>query len=160
MVKSQYYNSRKGRRCRGNAASEFAIALPFLLLLMVGSAELGRMMYSYITLDKAVRASARYVADHALDGSTGLILISADVASSARNLVVYGAPAIGDGEPLLDGLSGNDVTVQAIDNIHLQVTASYQFTPLFSHIPTFGFTQQDISLEVTLNSAVTMRALR
>ena len=159
MVKSQYYNSRKGRRCRGNAASEFAIALPFLLMLMLGSAELGRMMFSYITLDKAVRGSARYVADHALDGSTGLILISADVASSARNLVVYGAPAIGD-EPLLDGLSGNDVTVQAIDNIHLQVTASYQFTPLFSHIPTFGFTQQDISLEVTLNSAVTMRALR
>jgi len=158
MVKSQYYNSRKGRRCRGNAASEFAIALPFLLMLMLGSAELGRMMFSYITLDKAVRGSARYVANHALDGSTGLILISADVASSARNLVVYGAPAIG--EPLLDGLSGNDVTVQAIDNIHLQVTASYQYTPLFSHIPTFGFTQQDISLEVTLNSAVTMRALR
>lgn len=158
MVKSQYYNSRKGRRCRGNAASEFAIALPFLLMLMLGSAELGRMMFSYITLDKAVRGSARYVANHALDGSTGLILISADVASSARNLVVYGAPAIG--ELLLDGLSGNDVTVQAIDNIHLQVTASYQYTPLFSHIPTFGFTQQDISLEVTLNSAVTMRALR
>ncbi len=79
-------------RQRGSAVVELAIVLPLLLLIFLGTAEFGRALFQYNTLTKAVRDGARYISQHSLKGSTGVV----DVPSSAvavvetKNLVVYG----------------------------------------------------------------------
>jgi Flp pilus assembly protein TadG len=46
------------RREKGNATVELAIVFPILLLLFVGTAELGRLFYTYTTLAKATKTGA------------------------------------------------------------------------------------------------------
>lgn len=46
----------------GAALVEAALVIPIMIVIMAGLFELGRAAYAYHTLDKAVRASARYVA--------------------------------------------------------------------------------------------------
>jgi Flp pilus assembly protein TadG len=50
---------------RGSAAVEAAIVLPVLLLLLLGSMELGRLMWTYNTMLSGVEEGARYVLVHA-----------------------------------------------------------------------------------------------
>lgn len=46
---------------RGSAVVELAIVFPILLLLFVGTAELGRLFATYNTLSKATKLGARYL---------------------------------------------------------------------------------------------------
>jgi Flp pilus assembly protein TadG len=66
--------------CRGAAAVEFAIVLPLLLLLLVGSVELGRVMWTYNTMLSGVEEGARYVLVHARSSAP---LPSCDAQSAA-----------------------------------------------------------------------------
>lgn len=53
------------RFCRavsGSAATEFALVVPFYLILFVGFFETGNLMYDYHIVSKAVRDGARYAA--------------------------------------------------------------------------------------------------
>lgn len=52
--------TRVGRRRRGQSLVELGVALPFLLLLMLGTLDLGRMFFDYIELRNAVREGAAY----------------------------------------------------------------------------------------------------
>lgn len=47
------------RRQRGTAALEFALVLPALLLFMLGIMDVGRLVWTQTTLDRAVEAAAR-----------------------------------------------------------------------------------------------------
>lgn len=47
---------------RGAAAAEMALVMPLLLVIMIGSVELGHFMYNEHILAKAVRDGARYAA--------------------------------------------------------------------------------------------------
>jgi Flp pilus assembly protein TadG len=47
------------RRCRGQAIVETALLLPILMLLVMGSADLGRVFYYSIAVTNAVREAAR-----------------------------------------------------------------------------------------------------
>ena len=49
------------RRDDGTQMIEFAIVFPVLLLLFAGTAELGRVFYTYTSLAKATRGGARYL---------------------------------------------------------------------------------------------------
>jgi len=80
-------NMKKTRKERGVELLEFALVLPFLLLLLVGTIEFGRAFYSYHILSKAVRDGARYLATSRIS-STGTVDATAE--SKTRNLVVYG----------------------------------------------------------------------
>lgn len=157
MRRSSYPSGNK--RQRGIAMVEFTIVLPLMLLLLVATAELGRAFYEYNTLTKTVRDGARYLADTALDGTTGVIdLTDAKIAETA-NLVVYGNIA-GAGGPLLNGLSAADVSVVEVNPTHIQVSASYQYSPIFpGGIPTFGLGSGNISTGYTFQAQVTMRVL-
>jgi len=141
---------------QGIALVEFVIVLPLLLILLMATAEFGRMFYHYNTLTKTVRDGARYLAEQATPGTTGQINITDEVAVIARNLVAYGQP--GTGEPLLEGLSAADVAVLQIDTDHVQVSAAYEYPPIFEILPMFGF-GGDVESARTLNATVTMRAL-
>ncbi|QBQ55876.1 TadE/TadG family type IV pilus assembly protein [Nitrosococcus wardiae] len=144
-------------RQRGIAATEFVIVLPVILLLMLGTAELGRAFYQYNTLTKAVRDGARYLADNAIKGATGVIDIDAATEAETKNLVVYGNTTA-SGSPLLEGWSPAEVTAAGFDAAHVRVSATFAFKPMFSRIPAFGL-GEDIVLELNFQAATTMRAL-
>ena len=79
--------------CRGAAAVEAAIVLPLLLLLLVGSIELGRVMSIYNTMLSGVEEGARYVLVHAQ--------LSAPLPSCGAQSAVVACPAP-SGTPLAD----------------------------------------------------------
>ena len=55
-------HKRQGQR--GVAAVEFALLLTPLVLMVFGTTELGRAIYTYNTLDKTVRDAARHLSQH------------------------------------------------------------------------------------------------
>lgn len=148
------------RRSRGLATVEFAICAPVLFFLMVGTAEVGRLLYQYNTLMKAVRDGARYAAAHASENnSTRVVSISAQVSTQTRNLVVNGNIA-GTGAPVLPGLSFENVNVSDAGFGFVQVNVdNYFFTPILGDaLPSFGL-GDEITLRMELPATVVMRAL-
>jgi len=77
---------------RGVALVEFALILPFLLLLSLITVEFGRAIWQYNTLTKSVRDAARYLS----------LQTPGTKMAQAKNLVVYGNLA-GTGAPLARG---------------------------------------------------------
>jgi Flp pilus assembly protein TadG len=77
------------KREDGSSMIEFAIVFPVLLILFVGSAELGRLFYTYTTLAKATDVGARYLSTsrNAVNGTATEITTEK---TTAKNLVVYG----------------------------------------------------------------------
>lgn len=86
------------KRQRGVAIVEFALILPFLLLLTFITTEFGRAIWEYNTLTKSVRDAARYLS----------IQTPGTHIAEARNLMVYGNLK-GTGTPLALGLSTSNV---------------------------------------------------
>lgn len=146
----------RGRQ-RGVAIVEFAITLPLLMLLLLATAEIGRALFQYNTLTKAVRDSARYVSG-ARVGSTGVFSLTNEIRTAAQRLVVYGNAA-GAGPALLPGLAPGDVTVAPSSADYVTVSAVYNFTPMLgSELETFGV-GRPISLAFPMRAAVVMRVL-
>jgi Flp pilus assembly protein TadG len=149
------------RHVRGLAAVELALIAPFFLFLMVGTAELGRALYEYNTLTKAVRNGAQYLARHAVTAAG--IVNTAPYETAAKNLVVYGDPT-GNSSALLKDMKTDDVTVTALTVApsatpnYINVTATYKFQPAFAIIPSFG-TGNDVTPPGTFSASVTMRGL-
>lgn len=83
---------------KGVALVEFALILPFLLLLSITAVEFGRAIWEYNTLTKSVRDAARYLS----------IQTPGTNIDVARNLMVYGNRS-GTGSPLAIGLSLTNV---------------------------------------------------
>lgn len=156
----------KGRE-RGTSTVEFAIVMPFMLFLLLGVAEFGQAFNQYNIMTKAVRDGVRYAAEEAMFG--GLEVIDLDrldsggvtVRSRTCNLVVYGRPSA-SGEPLLPGWNTSDVTVSQLGTDRVQVSATYQYTPLLGEgasLPTFGLGEGPLSLAFTFHATVVMPAL-
>jgi Flp pilus assembly protein TadG len=95
-------NRQSGKKQRGVAIVEFALILPFLVLLSITAAEFGRAIWEYQTLTKSVRDAARYLAIQTPGAAAGV--------TRARNLMVYGNLS-GTGRPLAIGLSLTNVPV-------------------------------------------------
>jgi Flp pilus assembly protein TadG len=145
-------------RQRGVATIEFAICAPVLLLLMLATAEVGRMLIQYNTLSKAVRDGARYTVREAANGSTGTVLITNTVRNNTQNLVVTGTMA-GTGTPLLPGLTVANVTVTDAGGGFVAVSATYTYQPMLgAALPTFT-SRGAISTSVPLTATIVMRAL-
>lgn len=145
---------------------EFAIALPLIILLALAVTELGRGLYQYNTLTKAVHQGARYLGDVAI-GNSKIIAIDDHIAET-KNLVVYG-DVDGGTIPVLPGFSTANVTVSTVDVTlpgdtalaggglspnHVQVSATYTFTPLFPALANLGY-----SMVPTMTASVVERAL-
>lgn len=77
------------QREKGNATVELAIVFPILLLLFVGTAELGRLFYTYTTLAKATKTGARYLSKSIDLTSSDATKVTA-VKLKAQSLVVCG----------------------------------------------------------------------
>jgi len=86
---------------RGQSLLEFAMVLPVLLLLAIGTIEFGRAYYQYNTLSKAVRQGARYMSTHGYTTAEQ---------TNAKRMVVYGNAA-GTGTPVLPGLTTGNIVI-------------------------------------------------
>ena len=132
-------------RQAGVALVEFALILPFLLLLSITAIELGREIWQYNTLTKSVRDSARYLS----------LQTPGTKITQARNLAVYGNLG-GTGTPLATGLSTSHVpnptwqtagTTPVINTVRVTISG-YAFTPMFANafgMPFGTLTYSDIS---------------
>lgn len=109
---------RTSKKQSGVAAVEMALLLPFLLLLAFGLTELGRAVYQYNILAKAVRDGARHLTQYEPGNAVR--------ADEARSLVVCGAIACGSKPPLLSGMSASYVHVH--DRLSDPVTYNLQST--------------------------------
>lgn len=147
--------SSRARRQRGIATVEFAICAPILFLLMLATAELGRLLFQYNTLAKAVRDGARYAAAAATN-SQRLVIITPAMSAATRNLVVTGNIA-GTGTPLLPELTVANVDVSNNGNGFIRVSVTYVYQPMLGTLPMFGF-GDPIDLSIPLSAAVIMRA--
>ena len=137
---------------------EFTIVLPILLILLMGVAEFGQAFWHYNTLTKSVEDGARHVAGRALQGSTGVVSVSAGLQAEGRNLVVYGN-VLGAGGALLPGLNTSHVTVANAGMGNVTVSAAYPYAPIFGFLPGFFYGSGANATGITLQTAVTMRAL-
>ena len=103
------------RREEGSYTIELAILFPILVLLFVGTAELGRLFYTYTTLSKATAVGARYLSTsrNAVNGTT---TEKANAKIEAKNLVVCGikstsATACTGQTPVVPGLTTANVSI-------------------------------------------------
>lgn len=129
MVHAQTSRELRGPRwARGLAAVEFVIAVPAMLLVALATAELGRAFVQYDTLSYSVRNSVRFLSENAIEGTSGVVNVSA-AAERTRNLAVYGN-AGGTGDPVLPGFVVDDVQVIDAGNNRVEVRATYDYQPL------------------------------
>jgi hypothetical protein len=152
-------------RQRGTAAVEFMIAVPLLLMLLIGVSEFGRLLFQYNTLTKSTRDAARYLSANARVGSTSVVVLDGTDISETQNLVVYGNTA-GTGQELLPNLVPGNVSVSCFGGgtncpgvDHVVVTAQYSYQPILGDLlPTFGLSA-DIPVNIVLTTSSVMRAL-
>jgi len=144
---AQSPSSTYNRKQKGQSLVEFAMVVPFLLLVVVGTIDLGRAYYYYNTISKAVREGARYASGHAYDSTTEL--------PNAKKMVVYGNSG-GSGNSVLPGLTTGMVTItprgggtdMTTPPLWVKVSVSYPYTSVIAGL---------ITLNLNFTPAVEMR---
>ena len=137
--------------------TEYVLFAPLLVLLMLATAEFGRAMMHYNALTKTLRDSVRFVAENAITNSTQVVNINATTRTQAQNLAVYGNTG-GNGSPVLPGLAIADITVTGTLTGDVEVSALYDYQPIFASIPAL-VAGGSISTTFTFDAGVRMRAL-
>ncbi len=110
---------------------EFAIVLPVLVLLFAGVTELGRLFYTYNSLAKATRSSARYLST---------VKNVPNNTNAAKNIVMCGnaAGCGGAGQPavIVPNLTASNIVVTpppsgtaAVKYVTVEITG-YTYKPL------------------------------
>jgi Flp pilus assembly protein TadG len=103
--------ARSFRRCeRGGSAAEFALILPFLVVLMFGGLELGYYFYSQHQVVKGVRDGARYASRQSFvalncDSRT----VPGGLETKIKEVTITGR--VSDGASRVPGWEPKDVTV-------------------------------------------------
>lgn len=127
--------ARLYRRVEGNAAIEFAFAVPFLLLLLSGAYDFGRGFNEKLRLDGAARAGAQYALYNydKVEDSAGVIQAARDDADDTAGLLtvtpVYYCTCL-DATPVACGGSctGGEVPLR-----YIQVHVSRTFDLMFDY---------------------------
>ena len=120
------------RRDSGGAIVEMAIVFPILLLLFVGTAEVGRLFYTYTTLAKATKLGARYLSNKK-ELTSGTQAERDALVLKAQSLVVCGYEVCTGRTPIVTGLTTANIavtlpdTTQPITSVRVQITG-YQYT--------------------------------
>ena len=131
---------RAGRR-RGQSLVELAISLPFMLLLMLGTIDMGRMFFDYIELRNAAREGAGYGSRNPTDTSGIELRVTNHGIPSGTTIAVTCFPS-----PSLCNTVGVEGTIV--------VETTREFQPI-----TTGFLQIFGIGPVTLQANASMRVL-
>ena len=134
------------QREKGNATIELAIVFPILLLLLVGTAELGRLFYTYTTLAKATKTGARYLSNAPDLTSTDPAKVTA-CKLRAQSLVVCGYEnCLGnqpDGttpkKPIVEGLNMSNPASNVSVNVFTQNEGGALITYVTVQITGYSF---------------------
>jgi Flp pilus assembly protein TadG len=125
---------------RGAAAAELAILLPLLVLLLLGSVDLGRFAYTYITVTSAARAGAAFGSMNPYTPNT-----YTRWQSQVTNAVAADMAS-------LSGFNSSSVTVAGIPESgslwRVEVTVPYTFKTILTWpgIPSSTTVQQKVAL--------------
>lgn len=146
-------------RARGIAAVEFVVTVPFLLMLLLAGAEIGRAFVHYQTLSYSVRQAARYVSEHSVNGTTGLVALTATTVTSTKNLAVYGN-ILGTGRAKLPNYQTSQVQVVNAGGNNVRVVALYPYQPMLgATLPGMFYGGGSNSMAFNMQIAVTLRAI-
>jgi Flp pilus assembly protein TadG len=128
-----------GRRRKGVSLVELALATPFLLVIMLGTIDLGRLMFDYIQLRSAVIEGATYGSRNPSNsgGITSEVTANSIPAGTSINVSV----------------ASGCLTTNGVGNV--TVTASSVFTPITT---SFMGSYWDIG-SVNLSASSSMRCL-
>jgi Flp pilus assembly protein TadG len=131
----------KSRMC-GQSLVELAVTLPLLLLIMLGTIDIGRAFFDYIEMRNAVFEGARYGAR-----------FSTDTAGIQSRVTQHGVPA--DTVVATPVLTGGTACTTIGGTCYITVTATRTFTPI-----TTGFLQEFFGLApFTMSVSATMRVM-
>jgi Flp pilus assembly protein TadG len=136
-------SKRKGTKS-GQGIVELALAVPVMLLLMLGTIDIGRVFFDYIELRNAAREGAGYGAR-----------LPDDTAGIRARVLNHGVPA---GTTIVIACTGNCTVTQGVPNGvgTIEVTASHTFTPV-----TTAFLQNWFGLSpINVSAKASMRLLR
>jgi len=151
----------KGNKQLGAAIVEITIVLPLLLLLLLAISEVGRLFYTYNTLNKTLQTGARHLSSTSIGGLGSVELNTSGPdgnAYQAINLIIYGAVTAGP-QAQLPGLTASDISITSLATGMIKVDVNYQYIPMIgSQLTPFGF-GDPIDMSFILNSNVTVRAL-
>lgn len=118
------------RDTRGVAAVEFAFAFPILILLLVGTLDIGRALWYTSTLDHAAREGARYASlrgaeslNPASDAEIQAFVRNRAIGINSSNLAVSVAWAP-------NSYSGGYVTIQVAQPFSFLLTGFLDLSPL------------------------------
>jgi hypothetical protein len=153
---------RPTRQQRGLALAEAAIALPLLLLVLIPVGEVVRAFVQYSILAHQTRSAVRYVAERAINDTTGVPEIDAALSAAAQNIVVYGSPVAGS-STVLPGLTLAEVSppvITAGGDVFMSVTHPYESAlPLGGRLPAFGYGLDLTLADIPLTVSYTMRPM-
>lgn len=159
---------------RGAAAAEMALVTPLLLVIMVGSAELGNFFYNEHLLDKAVRDGARYAArqsfsyygtssscasptDATLIGNIKTLVMTSLLSGGTNRLGNWNASTI-----TVSAACSTTVSSQTMSGIYANRTAGAPVVTVSATVPyspiigaAFGFSGAGLSLHASQQAAVT-----
>ena len=108
----------------GNAVVEFAITFPMLIFMMGSLFQLGYALLVYNALEGAVRGGARYASVTDFDAPDGV-----DFSEAVKKVVVYGTPSPDGQNPLVPGLSLENVIVESLqDGSGVPISVSVRIT--------------------------------
>ena len=87
---------------KGQSLVEISLAMPVLLLILVGILDLGRAYFTFVSLADAAGEGAAYAAiyptqtqnilNRTADASTGMVVLSTDMITVTHGLLDFGAP--------------------------------------------------------------------
>ena len=125
---------------RGAVIVEFAILLPFLFSILVGTVEFGLLFYNKQVLTNASREGARAGISHITENEIKTIVVN----YSNGRLITFGAGQnVVDGDVTVDGALGSYP-----DN--LDVSIAYKYTFLVPKLLGFG-TDLTLNTETVMN---------
>ena len=164
--------NRHGRsqQQRGIALVEFVIVLPILLIILIMVAEIGRALYQYNTLYKAVGHATRHFSIHyaAVDSDTQVINMVRcgwrDACSEPADLLIAGLDTPDTIEVALKKLncnsaeSINDCSETDSNPDHVMIQANFRYQPMTGQtLPNLLDATLNLNLELT--ATVVMREL-
>jgi len=144
----------------GTQMIEFAFLLPFLILLFASAVEMGRMFYTYTTLQKSTEVGARYLSSQLLTSGS----YPSATTTTATNLVVCGKASSCSGQtPIANNLSASNITITppgtGLGTRYVTVTVTYAYQPMVFDLGHLTGSSQ-LSFNFTFTPRITMRYMR
>lgn len=147
-LKTSRKRTKFGRRAQ--AMVEFAIALPVLLMLLLGIMEVGRLILMYALVSNASRDAVRYASSWGIE-STGAAYqrykYCEGIRTQAKNsgyfldlqdaeiAIAYDTGPSGTSKGICDATSGEDADINVSSGDRVTVTVSKTYTPLVTLLP-------------------------